>query len=325
MNTEIRFNPSLSPATTTQADVTLNQPQAGAAKQAASIMGGPSLTVTTAPSGDLEKLVAKLRSESQNTRLSLVLSSLTTLNETLTEVQKTNLAKLDALDQQLADLNKELGSLTESLTAEEAKSAVMDAKIKSLEKAVERAVQEGKEHNEAVQKAKETRDRDQAKLDALKSAATKDEAAIKAAEANLAASQKALADAVAVQRGDAAKIAAAKSSLADAQSQKAAIDAKIGTIKKNIADTENQIASVNSQIGACLSAIGEKALENIAAALKSTADNFVQSEDAPSAAELSKAEKKEEANNPLNVIRDALDRLDQAIEQTVNDNRETMV
>ena len=325
MNTEIRFNPSLSPATTTQADVMLNQPQAGAAKQAASIMGGASLTVTTAPSGDLEKLVARIKSESENTRLSLVLSSLTTLNETLTEVQKTNLAKLDALDQQLADLNKELGSLTESLTAEEAKSAVMDAKIKSLEKAVERAVQEGKEHNEAVQKAKETRDRAQAKLDALKSADKKDEAAIKAAEANLAASQKALAAAVAVQRGDAAKIAAAKSSLAEAQSQKAAIDAKIDTIKKNIADTENQIASVNSQIGACLSAIGEKALENIAAALKSTADNFVQSEDTPSAAELSKAEKKEEANNPLNVIRDALDRLDQAIEQTVNDNRETMV
>ncbi len=325
MNTEIRFNPSLSTATTTQADVMLNQPQAGAAKQAASIMGGASLTVTTAPSSDLEKLVARIKNESENTRLSLVLSSLTTLNETLTEVQKANLAQLDALDQQLAVLNKDLSDLQESLTAEEANSAVMDAKIKSLEKAVERAVQEGKEHNEAVQKAKETRDRDQAKLDALKSASEKDEAAIKAAEANLAASQKALAAAVAVQRGDAAKIEAAKSSLANAQSQKAAIDAKIDTIKKNITATENQIASVNSQIGDCLSAIGEKALANIAAALKSTADNFIQSEDAPSAAEQSKAEKKEEANNPLNIIRDALDRLDRVIAQTVNDNRETMV
>jgi chromosome segregation ATPase len=325
MNTEIRFNPSLSTATTTQADVMLNQPQAGAAKQAASIMGGASLTVTTAPSSDLEKLVARIKNESENTRLSLVLSSLTTLNETLTEVQKANLAQLDALDQQPAALNKDLSDLQESLTAEEANSAVMDAKIKSLEKAVERAVQEGKEHNEAVQKAKETRDRDQAKLDALKSASEKDEAAIKAAEANLAASQKALAAAVAVQRGDAAKIAAAEANLATARSQKATIDAKIDTLRKDIADTKSEIASVNSQIGSCIAAIGEKALANIAAALQSTADSFEPSDDAPSAAEQRKADKKEEANNPLNIIRDALDRLDQAIEQTVNDNRETMV
>ncbi len=325
MNTEIRFNPSLSTATTTQADVMLNQPQAGAAKQAASIMGGASLTVTTAPSSDLEKLLARIKNESENTRLSLVLSSLTTLNETLTEVQKANLAQLDALDQQLAVLNKDLSDLQESLTAEEANSAVMDAKIKSLEKAVERAVQEGKEHNEAVQKAKETRDRDQAKLDALKSADVKDEAAIKAAEANLAASQKALAAAVAVQRGDAAKIAAAEANLATARSQKATIDAKIDTLRKDIADTKSEIASVNSQIGSCIAAIGEKALANIAAALQSTADSFEPSDDAPSAAEQRKADKKEEANNPLNIIRDALDRLDQAMERTVNDNREDMV
>ena len=325
MNTEIRFNPSLSPATTTQADVTLNQPQTGAPKQAAPIMGGASLTVTTAPSGDLEKLVARIKSESQNTRLSLVLSSLSSLNETLTEVQKANLARLDMLDQQLGNLQQALDILKETLTAEEANAAIMDAKIKSLEKAVERAVQEGKEHNEAVAKAKEARDRDQAKLDTLKKASKKDEAAIKAAEANLAASQKALDAAVAVQKGDAAKIEAAKSNLADAKAQKKAIDAKIETLKKNIATTENQIASVNAQIGACLSAIGEKALENIAAALKSTADGFEQTDDAPSAAERRKAERKEEAVNPLNIIRESLDRLDQALEQTVHDNRENMV
>ena len=105
----------------------------------------------------------------------------------------------------------------------------------------------------------------------------------------------------------------------------AVIDAKIETIKKGIAASENQIASVNSQILSCLSAIGEKALANIAAALKATADTFGQSEEAPSAAEQEKAEKKEEATNPLNIIRDALDRLDQAMERTVNDNREDMV
>ena len=323
MNTEIRINQSLSPATS--GDMSLNQSAVGDPKQLAPIMGGASLTVTTAPSGDLEKLVAKLKSENQNTRLSLVLSSLTTLNEALTDAQKTNLAKLDALDQQLKTLGKTLASQKESLSTEEANAAVMDAQIAALEKAVERAVQEGKEHNEAVQKAKEVRDRDQAKLDALKNASKKDEAAIAAAEANLAASQKALAEAVAVQKGDAVRIAAAKSNLATAMSQKAAADAKIEVLKKSIAATESEIASVNSQTAVCLSAIGEKALANIAAALQTTVSNFQQTEEVPSAAEQRKTETKEEANNPLNVIRAALDRLEEIMERTVGDNRETMV
>ena len=325
MNTEIRFNPSLSSAATTQADVTLNQPQTGASKQVAPLFGGTSLTVTTAPSGDLEKLVARIKSESQNTRLSLVLSSLTSLNEALTEVQKMNLAKLDTLDQQLKTLKELLETTKAELAAEEANAAVMDAKIAALEKAVEQAIADGKEHNEAVQKAKAQRDSDQAKLDKLKNASKKDEAAIAAAEANLAASQKALEAAVAVAEGDEAKIATAKSNLDTAKAQKAASDEKIATLRKTLADAESEIASVDSQIQACLSAIGEKALANIAAALQSTANNFQEAEDAPSVAQQEKAAKKEEAVNPLNIIRDSLDRLDQALEQTVNDNRETMV
>ncbi len=325
MNTEIKFNPSLSPATTTQADVTLNQPQTGAPKQAAPIMGGASLTVTTALSGDLEKLVAQLKSESQNTRLSLVLSSLTSLNEALTEVQKANLAKLDVLDQQLKALTELLETTKAELATEEANAAVMDAKIAALEKAVKQAIQEGKEHNEAVQKAKAQRDSDQAKLDKLKNASKKDEAAIAAAEANLAASQKALDAAVAVAKGDEAKIAATKANLDTAKAQKAASDEKIAKLRKTIANVESEIASVNAQVQVCLSAIGEKALANIAAALQSTANNFQEAEDVPSVAQQEKAAKKEEAVNPLNIIRESLDRLDQALEQTIHDNRETMV
>ncbi len=325
MNTEIKFNPSLSSAATTQADVTLNQPQTGATNQVAPLLGGTSLTVTTAPSGDLEKLVARIKSESQNTRLSLVLSSLTSLNEALTEVQKANLAKLDVLDQQLKTLKELLETTKAELAAEESNAAVMDAKIAALEKAVEQAIQDGKDHNEAVQKAKAQRDSDQAKLDKLKNASKKDEAAIAAAEANLAASQKALEAAVAVAKGDEAKIATAKSNLDAAKAQKAASDEKIATLRKTIADAESEIASVNSQIQVCLSAIGEKALANIAAALQSTANNFQETEDVPSVAQQEKAAKKEEAVNPLNIIRESLDRLDQALEQTIHDNRETMV
>ena len=327
MATEIRFNPSLSPASTTQADVTLGQEAAGAPAQLPPLMGGASLTVTTAPSGDLDKLVAQLKNESQNTRLSLMLSSLTSLNEALTDVQKMNLAKLDALDQRLDALNETLEDLKKTLSAEEANAAILDAKIAALKKAVEQAIQDGKDHNEAVKKAKETRDRDQAKLDALKRASKKDEVAIKAAEANLAASQRALDAAVAVQRGDAAKIAAARDNLAAAQTQKAESNKRIATLKNDIATTQSEISSVQSQINTCLSALGEKALESIASALQSAVNNFQQTEteEAPSAAEERKIQEKEIANNPLSIIRESLDRLDAAMEQLLGENREAMV
>jgi len=325
MNTEIRFNPSLSPATTTQADVSLGQAAAGAANQVAPLLNGTSLTVTTASMGDLEKLVARLKSESQNTRLSLVLSSLTSLNESLTEAQKANLARLDALDQQLTQLDGLLDEQNAALSAEEANSLLLEAKIASLEKAVERAVQEGKEHNEAVQKAKAVRDADQAKLDQLKNAAKKDEAAIAAAETALAASQAKLDEAVAVQKADAATIAAAQTDLAAAQKLKAVSDTKIALLKVAIAGTQSQIASVKTEINSCLSAIGDKTLADIAAALQKTAQSFSDAEEAPSAADERKAAKKEEATNPLNIIRDALDRLDEAMAETIGANRETMV
>ncbi len=325
MNSEIRFNPSPSPASTTQADVFSGQASIGGANQIAPLLNGASLTVTTAPTGDLEKLVARLKSENQNTRLSLVLSSLATLNETLTDVQKTNLARLDSLDQQLAQLGGLLDEQKAALSAEEANAVLLDAKIASLEKAVERAVQEGKEHNEAVQKAKAVRDADQAKLDALRNASKKDEAAIAAAETALAASQAKLDEAVAVQKAGAAKIAAAQSDLAAAHGLKAASSTKIALLHVAISGTEGQIATVNTQINACLSAIGDKTLSDIAVALQSTVRSFSQGEDPPSAADERKAAQKEEAVNPLNVIRDALDRLDEAMAETIGVNRETMV
>lgn len=322
--TEItRLNTSVTSATAAQQSETqvLGKPQ-GTAKP---LLGGNSLTVTTVLSGDLEKLVARIQDESQNTRLSLTLNSLSTLNAALTDVQKRDLARLDELGQELKGLEGKLDSLQADLETKTASSELMALKIQELEAAVERAVQEGKDHNETVRKAKETRDRDQEKLDRLQNAETKDEAAIAAAENALASSQAALDAAVAVQSGDAAKIQSAQNNLTAAQTQKDALDAEIADIKQNVVDVQNRIGSVNKQITSCLSSLGEKTLENIAATLHQVADAFGVAESAQSPSDQKKAEEKEIANNPLNSIRESLDRLDEAMDQAIGENREVMV
>ncbi|MBR4171078.1 MAG: hypothetical protein IKR48_05455 [Kiritimatiellae bacterium] len=322
--TEItRLNTSITSAAATQQSETqgLGKPQ-GTAKP---LLGGTSLTVTTALSGDLEKLVARVKDETQNTRLALTLGSLNTLNEALTDVQKRKLGELDTLDQQLKGLNGNLESLQADLETKISSSQLMELKIQELEAAVERAIQEGKDHNEAVRKAKETRDQDQAKLDQLKNAEAKDEAAIAAAENALASSQAALDAAVAVQSGDAAKIQSAQNNLTAAQTQKRELDNQIASIKQDITAVQNQIASVNQQMADCLSSLGEKALNNIAATLHQVADAFNETEETQSSADQKKEEAKEIANNPLNIIREALDRLDEVMTQTIGENREVMV
>lgn len=322
--TEItKLNTSVTSATVGQQSETqgLGKPQ-GTAKP---LLGGNSLTVTTALSGDLEKLVARIKDENQNTRLSLTLGSLHTLNAALTDAQKRSLSKLDGLNQELKGLNGNLESLQADLETKTSSSQLMELKIQELEAAVERAIQEGKDHNETVRKAKETRDRDQAKLDQLKNAVTKDEAAIAAAENALASSQAALDAAVAVQSGDAAKIQSAQNNLTAAQTQKTELDNQIAGIKQDIAKVQNQIASVNQQISDCLASLGEKALNSIAATLHQVADAFSEAEETQSPSDQKKVEEKEIANNPLNIIRESLDRLDDAMTQTIGENREVMV
>ena len=319
-----QLNTSVSSAAVSRQPATLDNTAVAGGKKLDPLLAGASLTVTTAPTGDLERLVARIKSENENSRLSLLLSSLSTLNEALTDVQKANLVKLDGLNQTLTGLNADLAAQEAQLTDASAQSALMEMKIQQLEQAVERAVQEGKDHNEAVRKAKEVRDRDQAELDKLKNAEVKDEAAIAAAESVLGDAQAALEAATAIQAGDAAKIQAAKDEMAEVRTQKAAVDANIETLKKGVDDTRNEIASVNAQLSTCLSALGEKALANIASALQTTAAQFG-GEEAQSPAEEKKVEEKAIANDPLRAIREALERLDEAMSETIGANRETMV
>ena len=57
-------------------------------KALAALLGGASLTVTSAEMSDLEALVAKLKSDSERTRFLMLMTSLTSIGQSLDAAQK---------------------------------------------------------------------------------------------------------------------------------------------------------------------------------------------------------------------------------------------
>ena len=64
-------------------------------KALAALLGGKSLTVTDGSMTDLEALVAKLKSDSERTRFLMLMTSLTSIGQSLDAAQKSALAVLD--------------------------------------------------------------------------------------------------------------------------------------------------------------------------------------------------------------------------------------
>ena len=258
----------------------LEQPLAAETAQTP-VLAGKNLTVSNALS-DIEKLVAKIETESADARESVakmrinaVLTHLEGMNVNLTAEQAEAFAQILELGEQSNVLEGELAELYTKygITDSTLSSVIMDAKIKSLERAVERAVQEGKDHLENVEKAKELRESDQ----------------------------------------ESEKVTELKAQLETAKADKA-----------RIADLESKISSISAQIDEATAAIGEKALANIAAALeaKANTDDVTFDEKPKSAAELEKDALKEVQTNPLKAIREALERQDEVVLDTIGENRE---
>ena len=94
MTTEIKFNPSLSAAVAAQGTAANEQPSVLQEKQVAPLLSGENVRVSSGAMSDLEKLVARLRSEDDNTRtdltrmkLTAVMTALDTANVRLTNMQ----------------------------------------------------------------------------------------------------------------------------------------------------------------------------------------------------------------------------------------------
>ena len=268
----------------------------------AAVLDGPSVSVSVTGS-QLDKLVAKIKGESEDARLdtakrriAIVLIALQTLNIQMTESQKNALAQLEVLQGQLDSLSDLLNGKTSEESAAKLRAAELQAKIDELTKAVENAIEEGKEHRKQVAELKRTREAD---------------------DAELLAAEEALADAE-----DAA--AAAQKSLDKARSDLDVAKSNIESIQKDIADLKSQISGTEKKISECVAAVGDKALASLAAAL-SSGDSSEAPEIHETNADREKEEEKKIATDPLRVIREALDRMDADIRRTIDDNRSLLV
>ena len=281
------------------------QPEAAPAEASkpTAVLDGPNVRVSVTGT-QLDKLVAKVKSESEDARLdaakrriAIVLIALRTLNLQMTESQKNGLAQLEVLQGQLDSLSDLLNGKTSNLSAAELRAAELQAKIEELTKAVENAVEEGKEHRKQVEELKRTRAEDDAELRAAEDALAKAEAAITAAQENLK----------------------------KAQSDLATAKASIESIKSDIAGLKSQISGIEKKISECVAAVGDKALSALAAALRSDATSSSAPEIRETNSDREKEEEKEYINDPLRIIREALDRMDEDIRRTIDDNQTMLV
>ncbi len=295
----IQFAPANRPAVQAGAQEAAAPQQQGSA----AVLGGPGVRVSVTGS-QLDKLVAKVKGETADARLdtakrriAIVLTTLAALNLQMTENQRNNLAKIEVLQGELDELKEQLEGAGKEKTASDAKAAALEAQIAILEKAVENAIKEGAEHRKQVDELKKTRAADDAELKAAETALAKSAAALAAAQANLTK---------------------ARAELDDAKG-------KSESLKKDIADLKSRIAGVESQIDECAAAVGDKALAQVAASLRTTATDATAADARETEADRKKAEAKEIANDPLRVIREALDRMDEDIRRTVEGSRTLLV
>ena len=297
----IQFPASQTPVqTSVQAET--QQPSAARRGAPAPVLDGPGVRVSVTGS-QLDKLVAKVKGETDDTRLdtaririAVILTTLSALNIQMTENQRNNLAQLEVLQAQLDELTDLLNADVSAKADADAKAAALEAQIAALENAVANAIKDGEAHRKQVEELRKTRAADDAEL--------------KAAETALARSEAAL--------------AAAQTGLDKARASLAATKERSAELQGDIAKLKSQIAAVDAKISECAAAIGDKALASLAASLRTTAADA-----APETHETNADREKEEAktveNDPLRVIRESLDRMDEAVRRTIEENRTELV
>ena len=140
MATEIQFGPSLNAAVAAQgAAPEESNPFVQQKKQPAPILGGENVRVTSGAVSDLEKIVARLKSEDDETRTSLtkmrlsaVGAALDAANVRLTAEQAAALDDMVLAESERTALEEELAQIYDryGITDDASAKAIMDAKIK---------------------------------------------------------------------------------------------------------------------------------------------------------------------------------------------------
>lgn len=279
-----------------------------AVQQPAPLLGGASVTVLP-PMGDLETLVARLKVENDDLKASLAKRRLTSVLDAyetrygaLSAEQTAILEQITNNNDAISTLMGQLDELMKELAKAQGSAAVMQAKIDSLERAVEQAVADGKAHRETVAKLKEQLAKDTENED-LKAQLAKEEAALALAETAIAKNE---------------------ADLAAAQAAAGAVSAKIQSIAGQVESVKDKISALDSANGKLASRLEFKTVANL---LSLFANEKVSqpSDSGESPAEQKKAEEKEIANDPARILREAMDRMDEGILKDIDENRDRNV
>lgn len=276
----------------------------GGASQSSQILSGTSVTVTSRLGSSLERLVSRVKSETETTKMALskmrlasVLEACTTRYGNISQQQQQVLEGIAANNAEISTKEGEIKTAQSDLTTAEAQSIVMQSAIESLERQVEQAVEDGKIHRERVAKLREQRAADQDNED-LKTELEEEERALEAAENEVSSKE--------------AELATAKSAYSANQS--------------NIETLKGTVSSLNDEIDALEASNKELAAKldpsTLAAVLATLEEESVDtsSEERESAADKKKAQEKAEATDPANRIREAMDKADAALLKDIEEN-----
>lgn len=132
-------------------------PMQGTSKAVAALFGESSVSVTDGSATDLEALVARLKNESERTKFSLLLTSLSSIGQSLNETEKRTLEQCLSLFEKLDTLDGNAEKYSTELANEKAAALLLQTQIDALSKQIEQAVADGKAHNELVIEQKRVR------------------------------------------------------------------------------------------------------------------------------------------------------------------------
>ena len=134
--------------TTLSTETSLSADQdVGQSQKLGPILGGENVKVTSGAMSDLEKLVAQLKNETDDTKMSVTQRRIAVLQTVLdsmadriTEQERNGLIEIEKLNGEKAVEAGKLAGLEDDKASAQARIAALDVKIAELEGAIERAV-----------------------------------------------------------------------------------------------------------------------------------------------------------------------------------------
>lgn len=237
-------------AAQTPAIATQNEAPAAQTEKSTSVLGGENLKVTSGAMSDLEKLVARLKTETDDTKMSVTqrrISVLTTvldsMSDRITAAERESFIEIAKLDGEKTDLEGKLAVLESDKATVEGRISELDLKIAELESAIERAVQEGKDHRESVEELKRLREEEQAKLDRIDTAIASVNSKISGIDVKIAECTKTIAQTTLNEVANALRIAA-RDADATSSSPDVADESNADRVKKDAKEAATDIGNV---------------------------------------------------------------------------------